>query len=721
MTATSLNVENAPVPPRTPDDVGSVVRDGVRVVYRVYENPGRPTVLLMPTWSIVPSRFWKSQVPYLARHFRTITFDGRGSGSSDRPAGAPAYQDSEFVADTLAVLDATDTERAVLVAASAGATWAVLTAARHPDRVSGILAIAPASAIGVPFPRRDKPFDERIADTEGWAKFNRFYWTEGGYDDFLDFFFHEMFPEPHSTKQIEDGIGWGREILPATLVDTQCGRMGLDGALTESVVDACRDLRCPVLVIHGTDDRIRPPGNGARLAELTGGSLVTVVGGGHATQVRDPVLVNLLVKDFAGRVAEGEPPSMRRWTRPANSPRRALYLSSPIGLGHARRDLAIARELRKHHPDLEIDWLAQHPVTAVLDGAGERVHPGSAWLASESHHVEHEAGEHDLHAFQAIRRMDETLVANFMVFHDVAESGDYDLVIGDEAWDLDYFLHENPSLKRFSFAWMTDFVGWLPMPDGGDAEAALTADYNAEMIEQRARLRRVRDRSVFVGDPDDIVNDTFGPGLPSIREWTEQNFDFAGYVTGFTPPDEAARSAARSRLGIRGDQRLCVVTVGGSGVGVSLLRRVLDAVPLARRREPDLEFLVVAGPRIDPVSLPRCDGVRVVGYLPDLPSTLAAADLAVVQGGLTTCMELTACRTPFVYVPLRHHFEQQFHVRHRLDRYRAGRHLAYEQASDPDLLADVLVAELGRPMVALPVDPSGAARAAGMIAELLGG
>src|SRR5690606_25158225 len=133
------------------------------------------------------------------------------------------------------------------------------------------------------------------------------------------------------------------------------------------------------------------------------------------------------------------------------------------------------------------------------------VHPGSALLASESSHVEDECGEHDLNAFQAIRRMDEILVSNFMLFHDIVEAGHYDLVIADEAWDIDHFLHENPELKRFAFAWMTDFVGWLPMPEGGDHEAALTADYNAEMIEQRARFRRLRDRSVFVGDPEDIV------------------------------------------------------------------------------------------------------------------------------------------------------------------------------------------------------------------------
>ena len=249
------------------------------------------------------------------------------------------------------------------------------------------------------------------------------------------------------------------------------------------------------------------------------------------------------------------------------------------------------------------------------------MHPASAWLANESAHIEEESGEHDLHAFQAIRRMDEILVNNFMVFNDVVEDRYYDLVIGDEAWDVDYFLHENPELKRFGFAWLTDFVGWLPMPDGGSSEALLTADYNAEMLEQRARYRRLRDRSIFVGSPDDIVDETFGPGLPGIREWTEQNFDFAGYVTGFEPPDEAECARLRSRLGYRDEDRVCLVTVGGSGVGTSLLRRVLDAVPRARQLVPELHFLIVCGPRIDPKSLPTRRGVKVRGYFPSSTST----------------------------------------------------------------------------------------------------
>ncbi|MCP2636493.1 alpha/beta hydrolase [Microbacterium sp. HD4P20] len=407
------------------------------------------------------------------------------------------------------------------------------------------------------------------------------------------------------------------------------------------------------------------------------------------------------------------------WVRAQRRPKKALFLSSPIGLGHARRDVAVAHELRRIHPDLQIEWLAQHPVTRVLADAGEPVHPASAFLANESAHIEDESADHDLHAFQAIRRMDEILVNNFMVFNDVVDETYYDLVIGDEAWDVDYFLHENPELKRFAFAWMTDFVGWLPMPAGGDAEAELTADYNAEMIEQRARYRRLRDRSVFVGNPDDIVEASFGPGLPRIREWTEENYDFAGYVTGFTPPSEEERAAVRAGLGIRPGELLCVVTVGGSGVGGALLRRVMDAVPVARRMLPGLRFLVVTGPRIDPASMPRRRAASVRGFVPDLYRTLAACDVALVQGGLTTCMELAAARRPFVYVPLENHFEQNLHVRHRLERYGAGTCMRYAEAVDPDALAAALVAEASREVHYRPVETNGAAHAAELLGELI--
>ena len=270
----------------------------------------------------------------------------------------------------------------------------------------------------------------------------------------------------------------------------------------------------------------------------------------------------------------------------------------------------------------------------MLEGEGERIHPGSAHLANESQHIESESAEHDLHCFQAWRRMDEILINNFMVFHDVAREERYDLWIGDEAWELDYYLHENPGEKRARYAWLTDFVGWLPMPDGGEHEAYLTADYNAEMVEHIAGNPDLRDRAIFVGNPDDIVDERLGPQLPMIRDWTERNFEFAGYVTGFDPRRLGDRDELRHELGYRPDEKVCIVSVGGSGVGGHLLRRVIASFEDAKRHVPELRMIVVAGPRIDPDTLPQPDGLEVVAYVHNLYRHFAACDLAVVQGGL---------------------------------------------------------------------------------------
>ena len=314
--------------------------------------------------------------------------------------------------------------------------------------------------------------------------------------------------------------------------------------------------------------------------------------------------------------------------------------------------------------------------------------------------------------------MDEILVANFMLFHDVVGDRQYDLWIGDEAWELDYYLHENPELKTTAFAWLTDFVGYLPMADGGPREAFLTADYNAEMIEHVARYPRVRDHAIFVGDPDDVVPDRFGPELPPIREWTEEHFNFSGYITGFDPNAFADRQSLRAELGYRADERVCIVTVGGSGVGADLLRRVIASFAEAKRLVPELRIVVVAGLRIDPATLPAALGLEVRPYVHDLYRHLAACDLAIVQGGLTTAMELTANRRPFIYFPLKHHFEQNFHVRHRLERYRAGRRMDFDDAP-PEAIAQAIAQEIGRDVDYRPVASDGAARAAAVIGELL--
>jgi pimeloyl-ACP methyl ester carboxylesterase len=376
---------------RYPDSEGYIERDGVRVFYEVY-GTGEPTILLLPTWSIVHSRHWKAQIPFLSRHARVVTFDGRGNGRSDRPAGVEAYLEDEFAADTVAVMDATGTTRATLVGVSCAALWGTIVAADHPERIDGIVYIGPAVGLAPGHPERQVYDLDEVYDTdEGWAKYNSHFWSRS-YRDFLEFFFAQCFNEPHSTKQIEDAVGWGLETDPATLADTT---RAISLCRTERFRDTCARVRCPTLVIHGDADLIRPHAQGAALAEATGGRLVTLQGAGHMPQGRDPVKVNLLVREFAC-----PPTPARRWVRGRGRRKRALYISSPIGLGHARRDVAIADELRKLHPDLEIDWLAQHPVTAVLEARGEHVHPAGAELANESGHIESECAEHDLQVFR---------------------------------------------------------------------------------------------------------------------------------------------------------------------------------------------------------------------------------------------------------------------------------------------------------------------------------
>src|SRR5829696_5933891 len=156
---------------RQPDVEGVVERDGVRVGYDVYGEPGRPTVVLLTSWAIVHARQWKAQIPYLARHFRVLAVEGRGNGRADRPDDAAAYGDEDYVADVLAAMDATGTERAVLVGLSIGAWHALQFAARHPDRSAGVVAM------GTLFPGGAAPdFDVPQSRYEGWAKYNRHYW-----------------------------------------------------------------------------------------------------------------------------------------------------------------------------------------------------------------------------------------------------------------------------------------------------------------------------------------------------------------------------------------------------------------------------------------------------------------------------------------------------------------------------------------------------------------
>ena len=278
--------------------------DGVRITFDCY-GAGDPTLVLLPSTPIVHSRQWKGQVPYLSRHFRVITLDGRGNGRSDRPTDPQAYREPHMVGDIEAVMDATGTDAAVLIGLCGDGVWrAIELAATRPDRVHGIVAFA----AGVPLLAPPHPwkvawsFDDELATDEGWARQNRHYWRRD-YPGFARFFFEEITSEPHSTKQIEDAVEWALD----GSVDAMLADMDVEGTSDLAMVEAtCRAVSCPMLIVHGSEDTCQPLARSQRLSELTGAPLVVVEGADHMIPGRHPVLANLLIRDFIRSIGRTE-------------------------------------------------------------------------------------------------------------------------------------------------------------------------------------------------------------------------------------------------------------------------------------------------------------------------------------------------------------------------------------------------------------------------------
>jgi pimeloyl-ACP methyl ester carboxylesterase len=286
---------------RYPDEEGYVECDGVRVFWESYGD-GPTTFLLFPTSPISQSRLWKAQIPYLARGHRLLTFDPRGNGRSDRPTDPAAYSYWEYVEDGRALLEAAGVDNAILVGLCDGGGWAVMLASTHPETALGVVALAPCLPYLTPSHQNYTryPFTEPLDTDEGWAKYNIHYWRRD-FRGFLEFFFSQQLPEPHSTKQIEDCVEWGLGTDPETLALAD-EEAPLPWGSVEEARAVCERVSCPVLVIHGDLDQCQPRERAEAVASLTGGALVALEGVGHLPQARHPVKVNLLIRDFAESV-----------------------------------------------------------------------------------------------------------------------------------------------------------------------------------------------------------------------------------------------------------------------------------------------------------------------------------------------------------------------------------------------------------------------------------
>lgn len=285
-----------------PTRTGTVNRDDVAIYYEIYENEG-PTLLLVPPSPITHSRFYKGQIPYLARHFRVVTFDGRGTGRSGRPVGRERHTRSENVADICAVLDATGTDEAVGVAHCHANWWVIELASSHPGRVSALIALDPGVPyLGMPHQHwieAGATWDEVLAEPTGWQLFNRHVITSE-LRRWVSFFFDAQLVETHSSKHYEDAVTWSLETTGEILADSEEAQE-LTPPTRAAFEELVAGLDIPVLVVHGDRDVCQHVEKGRDLAAATDGELLVIEGGGHLTPVRHPVVVNRAIESFVRR------------------------------------------------------------------------------------------------------------------------------------------------------------------------------------------------------------------------------------------------------------------------------------------------------------------------------------------------------------------------------------------------------------------------------------
>ncbi len=396
--------------------------------------------------------------------------------------------------------------------------------------------------------------------------------------------------------------------------------------------------------------------------------------------------------------------------------KKVLFISGSIGLGHVRRDLAIAKALRHLRQDLKIIWLADEPARSVILEEGESIAPESAMVSYGTARIEEAAREFRTNMTMIGVDIMEDGAANAEACRHIMDREGIDLVVGDETYDLlETIQKEQGLLKQAKLIFICDFVGFKPMTENPLEHLYV---YNANGLWYKVIMDpKIIARCLFVGVPEDIPDTTWGP-LPSLRDLITR-IDFLGYILSFDPRDFSDRIKVRTTLGY-GDEPLIVCTVGGTSAGKPLLDLCARAYPIIKRSLSRARMVLVCGPRIDPREIEAMEGVKVVGYLPDLYRHLAACDIAITTASGTTSLELLALQKPFIYFPLEQHFEQNVHVCASNNRRGANLRMLFSQTT-PELLAEMVLRNIGRRMDYEPIPLDGAMKAAAIINDVLNG
>ena len=396
--------------------------------------------------------------------------------------------------------------------------------------------------------------------------------------------------------------------------------------------------------------------------------------------------------------------------------KKVLFISGSLGLGHVGRDLEIAKMLRQLSPEIQISWLADNPATTVLEQAGEKLLPETQMLTHGNKELENSAKSHGANLTRWVMNMRKNWSKNAEIVIDLIHKYNFDLVIGDETYDLIIDLLRDPSQKQFPFVIIYDFLG-LDRVTSNPIDAIVTYYTNRIWVKTITKEPPLSEKIIFIGEMEDIQDKKFGVFLPNRRKLAETYFDFVGYILTFNPKDYMAKMKIRKKLGY-GKAPLGFCSIGGTSAGKALLDLSMKAYPLIRKEIPDFEMVMVLGPEVSLNSVKPTDGVKIVGYLPELYKHLAASDLAIVTGGGTITLELTALKKPFLYFPLENHFEQEIAVADRCKRHNAGVKMDFSKTT-PEALAKEVVENIGKEVSYTNIPIDGAQKAANLINELV--
>ncbi len=394
--------------------------------------------------------------------------------------------------------------------------------------------------------------------------------------------------------------------------------------------------------------------------------------------------------------------------------KRILFISWQGAMGHVTRDVAIAKELHQLDPDLDVSWVT-HPLGAeLLKEAGEKILPESEKVEDYNLVAVQATKKFGLNIMNYIKKYQEPSRKNAELLSHLLQKYEFDMIVGDEIYETLVAFAEGKLQLNCPVIMIEDFIGVRVMDNNPIMRLGAYLK-NRKMVWATEKTSS-KFTHLFVGEFEDIVDERYDFFLPNCKTFAQKYYRFLGHIVRFDPADYMDKSEIRIKLGY-GNEPLVICATGGTGIGRELLELCSRAYPLIKKEISDIRMLCVCGELLGLNPPEVSEEVELHKFIPDIYQHYAACDLAVVVGGGTTTIELTALRKPFIFFPLEDQFDQQIYVSERIARHKAGVRMEFHQTT-PEMLAQEIIKNIGKKLETSPIPLDGAKEAASIISEL---